>query len=185
MSINRTYVIAWIIAALLASSAFAYKFYINLPTQEYKTIPIVGSPGSTHAHASLLIMDRDNAISFCEQKYMLASQAVHFEEDDCIVVHKHATGVTLTEFFKSIEVTLDDECLAISDGRKLCSDSKNTLRVILNGGEVPLSMLPYYELQNNDHILVNYGPEQGALLRFKYNQVPNIPLDINEAESGK
>ena len=33
---------------------------------------------------------------------------------------------------------------------------------------------------NNDHILINYGPETGTMLRFKYNQVPSIPVTVNE-----
>ncbi len=174
------YTWAWVIALCFCAFALAYKFYLNAPREALRTIPMVGAVGSTHAHASLLVMDRNNAVSFCSKKYMLASQVAHFEDDDCTVVHKHATGVTLDTFLKTIEVSLTDSCLTITGQPPLCSDAKNTLRVVLNGEEVKASTIPYYELRNNDHILINYGPETGALLRFKYNQVPNIPLDVNE-----
>jgi hypothetical protein len=171
-----SYGMAWTIAALLAASALVYKFYI--PHGDPRPIPILGAPGSTHAHVSLLVADRDKPISFCEQKYMLASQLVHFEDANCTVVHKHATGVTLDTFFKTIEVSLTEKCLVIPNMKPLCNDGKNTLRIVLNGVEMPIGKLQYYELQDRDHILLNYGPESGALLRFKYNQVPSIPEGI-------
>ena len=51
---------------------------------------------------------------------------------------------------------------------------------MLNGSEFLVADLPYYEFKNNDHILINYGPEKGAALKFKYNNIPQIPLDVNE-----
>lgn len=54
---------------------------------------------------------------------------------------------------------------------------------MVNGAEMSVDMLPYYVFRNNDHILINYGPESGDLLRFKYNQVPQIPLSVNEPEA--
>ncbi len=177
-SSRAIYGFAFAVALLFAGSAAYYRFFLD--TAYLATpVPIVGEVGSTHTHASLLVMDRDKPVSFCMQKYMLASQVVHFEDANCLVVHKHATGVTLDTFFKTINVVLTQKCLTIPDMQPLCEDGENTLRVVVNGAEVLISELPYYELQNNDHILLNYGPEEGALLRYKYNQVPNIPEGIS------
>ena len=111
---------------------------------------------------------------------MLRSPVAHFEDNDCFVIHKHSAGVTLPVFFKTIGVTLSPSCIVLPDDGKHCTNEMDTLRVMLNGTEISVNELTYYELRNNDHILINYGPEKDALLRFKYNQVPPVPLKVNE-----
>ena len=111
---------------------------------------------------------------------MLRSPAVHLEENNCVIVHKHATGVTLPTFLKTLGAELTSTCITLSGEPKRCTNSTKTLRVVINGEEVAMEELSYYELHNNDHILLNYGTESGTALRFKYNQVPSIPEDINK-----
>ncbi len=121
-----------------------------------------------------------DAVNFCQPKYMLKSRVVHFEDNECYVVHKHATGVTLPTFFKTLDVRMTPSCIETPDEGKFCNDGDNTLRAVVNGVEIPVTELSYYELRNNDHILINFGPEEGTDLLFKYNQIPNIPQDVNK-----
>lgn len=175
------YIIATLVALFIAGSAAVYKFVIEEPPRVPHVLPILGQAGSTHAHVSLLIFVGDKPLNFCEPRFMLRSPFVHFEDNNCQVVHKHATGVTLPVFFKTIGVELTSACIALPfNNERYCNSGKKHLRVLINAKEVAIDELPYYELQNNDHILVNFGPEEGAFLRFKYNGVPNIPQDINE-----
>lgn len=169
------------LAIIIAGGAAVYKFGFETGPGVARIIPEVGKAGSTHAHASMLMFIGGNAVDFCEQRFMLKSQFVHFEDNNCRVIHKHATGVTLPIFFKTIGVELGETCLTLPfSTAQYCNDKNNHLRVVVNGAEVAISDLVYYELRNNDHILVNYGTEEGSMLRFKYNQVPAIPADINE-----
>lgn len=175
------YPVAIALALLFAGSAGVYKFFIEKPPELPRIIPELGKAGSTHAHISMLMFIGGTAVNFCEQRFMLKSQFVHFEDNNCRVIHKHATGVTLPIFFKTIGVELSETCLTLPFGtEKHCSNDTKHLSVIVNGKEVPIPDLTYYELRNNDHILINYGAEEGGMLRFKYNQVPAIPPDINE-----
>lgn len=178
------YAVAIVLALLIAGSALAYKFSFGQSPRLPHTAIEIGKAGSAHAHISMLIFVGGTVVNFCEQRFMLRSQFVHFEDNNCTVIHKHATGVTLPVFFKTIGVELSETCmkLPLPDGQH-CNDSVNHLRVVVNGAEVSIPDLSYYELRNNDHVLVNYGPEEGGMLRFKYNQVPPVPLDINEASS--
>lgn len=178
---RKPYIIAICVALLIAGAAAVYKFAIEdnavLPTE----LPQVGKVGSDHAHASLLIMVGDRILNFCTPDYMLKSQYVHFEDNNCSVVHRHARGVTIPTFLKTIGVGLTEECLTVpGDQKTYCNNGTEKLRAIVNGSEVAISMLPYYVFRNNDHILIDYGSETAAMLRFKYNQVPQIPLDVNE-----
>ena len=111
---------------------------------------------------------------------MLKSQYVHFENNDCHTVHRHATGVTIPTFFKTIGVELTPSCLSLPNGMHYCAAGADHISVMINGAEFPVTDLSYYEFKNNDHILINFGPETGAALKFKYNSVPQIPLSVNE-----
>jgi len=176
------YTIAIGLAILFIVGAYMYKTYANIPTLPTRKIPVVMAPDTAHTHSSLLVMIGDKVVNFCSRRYMLRSPSVHFENDDCFVVHKHSLGVTLPMFFKTIGVALSPSCITTPDEGKHCTNSTDALRVVLNGKEISVDDLTYYELQNNDHILVNYGPEKDALLLLKYNQVPSIPLNVNEPE---
>ena len=168
------------IALVVAGSAFVYKNFIETPLAPLREAPTLGAPGSTHEHVSFLILIGSRGVDFCDPKYMLKNPLVHFENDNCTVIHKHATGVTLPTFLRTIGVELSSRCLMISGEEKHCNGSDNVLRVVYNGEEVPIEELSYHELRNNDHILINFSPEEGAALKFKYNQVPAIPPDINK-----
>ena len=177
---RKLYIASGLIALVLAGSALVYKFAIVLPHTIAHTIPTVGKVGGAHAHASLLVMNKDKVVSFCDPQFMLRSQYVHFENNNCTVVHRHATGVTIPTFFKTLGVELSSMCLSIPSDGKYCDNGKDHLSAMINGAVVAISDLPYYEFKNNDHILINYGPESGTMLKFKFNQVPAIPMNINE-----
>jgi hypothetical protein len=180
-SVKRSaYFVAWTLALLLVGIASVYKFYVLHPPETPREIPKLGALGGTHAHASFLLMVGKEAVDFCDPKYMLKSKVAHFENNKFFVVHKHATGVTLPTFLNTIGVILSARCVEIPSVGTFCNEGERALRAVVNGAEVEISELPFYELRNNDHILLNYGPEKGADLRFKYNQVPMIPLDVNE-----
>jgi hypothetical protein len=180
------YAVAIVFALLIAGSALVYKFSFGQSSHLPKTVIELGKAGSAHAHISMLMFVGGTAVNFCEQRFMLRSQFVHFEDNNCRVIHKHATGVTLPIFFKTIGVELTETCMKLPfNDEQHCADDVNHLRVVVNGVEVSIPDLSYYELRNNDHVLVNYGVEEGGMLRLKYNQVPPIPFDIYEASPAK
>ncbi len=177
---KRIYLISFAIAIFIASAAAVYKYGYASRAVLPEELPPIGKVGSDHAHASILVMVDDRIIDFCSPEYMLRSQYVHFEDNDCTTVHRHATGVTIPTFFKTIGVGLTGECLTIPGDKTYCDNGRSRLAAVINGEEMALQRLPHYVFRNNDHILLNFGPESGDMLRFKYNQVPQIPLDVNE-----
>ena len=177
---RKPYIIAIAIALLFAGSAGVYKYAFEHKTKLPNTLPVIDKVGSDHAHASLLIMIDDRVLNFCSPDYMLKSQYVHFEDNNCSVVHRHARGVTILTFLKTIGIGLTNDCLTTpADQKTYCDNGKQHLRVVVNGKEMSIELLPYYVFRNNDHILIDYGSESSDMLRYKYNQVPQIPLDVN------
>jgi hypothetical protein len=174
----RTYVFAASVAALIVGGALVYKVFFEASQPLTRPIPVVGKAGSTHAHASLLIMNGEKIISFCDPKYMLKSDIVHFEDDDCFVVHKHATGVTIDVFLRTLGVEVSSECI-VTPNERLCTEGSKKVSVVYNGIIVPAEELIYQEIRNNDHVLINYGDESDLDLRFRYNMIPEIPPEVN------
>ncbi len=185
--------LSWKISAILAfiaiGAAFAYRFYYE-PTavMEYADgarVPLLPSPptpgkeGSAHNHASLLLMLDGKRVNFCNAQFMLKSPLTHFEDMDCTTVHTHATGISFTYFLSSIGVSVTSSCITLPRGDKHCTNSDKEVRVVLNGLEIVPEDLARYEIRNNDHILINYGVEREGKLIFLYNQVPDIPLEVN------
>lgn len=175
-----SYIVAIVIAIFIASGAAIYKYVIDTGPIIPSEIPAVGKVGSDHAHASMLVMVDDRILNFCSSEFMLKSQYVHFENGNCAVVHRHAKGVTIPTFLKTIGISLTKECLTVPNEKPYCESSTEHLHAVVNGKEMAIELLPYYVFRNNDHILISYGKESGDMLLFKYNQVPQIPLDVNE-----
>lgn len=112
----------------------------------------LGQPGSVHWHADFSVTIDGRRVDFSRSSYMLRSKYVHFEGGDGRRVHKHATGVTLTDLFYSIDWRLTDECLVTPDGTSYCSGGGGTLNIVVNGDEIdtPAS----YEIQDGDTVRV-------------------------------
>jgi hypothetical protein len=181
------YKVAFSLACLFVLSAVVYRIFFiageDVPAPR-RVVPELGEAGSDHRHASVAVVIGDRLVSFCEPKFMVKSNLVHFEDDNCNVVHKHARGVTLATFFKTLGVEVVGKCITIPDEEKRCDDGVYQLRVSWNGAEVPVSDLPFLELNDNDRILINFGLEEGPELRLKWNQVPSVPEFIRKTSVG-
>lgn len=185
---RNPYKAAFALAVLFVLTALTYRlFFMEGPVGplSHRIQPVLGEAGSDHRHATLGVMIGDRAVSFCEPQYMIKSDLVHFEDDNCYVIHKHARGVTLATFFKTLGVGLTDKCITIPGEEKRCDDGVNHLRVVWNGTEVSIADLSFFELGDDDRILINFGPEEGTTLRFKSNLVPSVPEFVRETSVGR
>jgi len=125
------------------------------------TAPSVGTGpiGSTHTHMDFKVYIEGKTIDFSQGKYQKPhiNQHVHLEGGDGDLIHKHATGVTMGFFFKSLGMTFDKNCLATDTGDKYCNDGGKTLKFYANG--ITNDQLGNYDLKDGDKILVSYGNE--------------------------
>lgn len=112
-----------------------------------------GELGSAHWHADFKVVLNGTRVNFGKDKYMVQSRYVHFEGGDGTTIHKHATGVTLAYFFKTIGWKLTDDCLVTDTGESYCTGEGRTLRIIVNGTEIGD---PQYKFKDDDTIEVIY-----------------------------
>lgn len=175
--------ISIVLALLLVSLLFlGFKLFGNKAENDVPAVkkekPVLGEDGSTHEHGTLLLSVDGKKVNFLNEKYMLQDTKVHFEDDNGVVVHKHAHGVTLPYFFETLGFSLTDDCVTLDTGRQYCSSevTKNTLSIIING--VHITDVENYEIKQGDKILINYGDDTDIMLKFKFNSVPNLPAEF-------
>lgn len=141
---------------------------------------------TVHLHADFAVYLNGERFNFAQEKYMTesktdASRRVHLHDLDGNVIHVHAAGVTLGEFFESIGMKLETTwatetmCLTLDDGTPYCAPiwgchpqngtgeticvdpgpDSPVLHIVVNGQTVEAN--EDYVLKDLDRVLVSYA----------------------------
>jgi len=108
--------------------------------------------GPEHEHALFYVIVDGEKMSFLEQRYQLAREDVHLENNRSDIVHKHRRGVKWSTFLNSINVTYNQT------NETLCLDAKNISRcdngtVLLNNKSAD----PSKEIEQGDNFVIALG----------------------------
>ncbi|QUC64078.1 hypothetical protein NsoK4_06405 [Nitrosopumilus sp. K4] len=153
----------------------------------------VGEYGSDHAHAAILLVIDGEQLNFGLPQFQLTSKYIHFENNNPVTIHKHATNVPLEMLFASIGITISDDCVTIEDYgtrgtiRDICTRQGEELVVFVNRKKYD-SDISGYEIKHNDRILIAIGhnesiPKYLAYLdAFKIPDVPKKKPDFSEKD---
>lgn len=113
-----------------------------------------------HVHSDFLFYIHDTRIDLSDDIYQSSVKGVqhenfHLHDNDQNVLHRHANGLTLTEFLASIDFILTTDCLTTDRAETYCIDETNEIALYVNGeqNEDYLSYIP----QEEDQILLYYG----------------------------
>jgi len=138
----------------------------------------LGELDSAHEHMTMLVFIDGARIDLEQNRYMLKDEYAHFEDDNGVVIHKHATGVTLPYFLSTLNIELTQNCITLDTGRQYCNSplDDKILRVIINGKDV--DDINTYELHHKDKILINYGDDSETELQLKFNNISNVPAEL-------
>jgi hypothetical protein len=140
------------VAALIAVTAYALSVYSSHITPNN---PAYGVLGSAHVHAAFAVKINGTKLDFSDNKYQVKSRFMHVENGDGDTLHRHATGVPVAEFFKSIKMNATDSCFTNDNGTKYCSNGKQNLEFYVNGNKT--KSIADYVFNDDDRILVVYG----------------------------
>ena len=119
--------------------------------------PGAGKLGGEHEHASLLVGIFADKFDFSVPTYQIKSSWIHFEESDGTTIHRHASGVTLSYLFETMNIIIDDQCYLFPDGRQFCTNEDYSLKYYLNHKSV--DSINDYVIQDGDRILITFGNE--------------------------
>lgn len=113
-----------------------------------------------HVHANFSFYILNNRVDLTAEKYQSSPESIkhpsmHFHDGVDTVLHRHAEGITLGEFMKSLGITLTSSCVTLDTQEEYCTDAHNVLRLYVNGTVVqdPAS----YVTQEKDRLLLYYG----------------------------
>src|SRR3989344_2240790 len=175
---GRARQIALIVAMALVGLALLWRYANETqgPFQHKVSSELeIGRAGSEHSHLSLLMVVNSVPVDFSDTRYQLKSDFVHFEDDDGVYLHKHATGVTLPYFFETVGIKLTIDCLTIAN-REYCVDGESSLRTYLN--REMFNDWDRYEFQNGDKILIDYGTTTPFSIQLELNSIPDLSNDL-------
>jgi len=116
-----------------------------------------GAMGSDHTHTAIVANIFGDEFDFSAPAYQIKSPWTHFEGRDGSTIHKHATGVTLGYLFESLSLGLDDQCFVFQDGRSFCTNEDYSLKLFINGEQVP--DIRDHEGVEDDRVLILYGAQ--------------------------
>lgn len=140
------------VAALIAVTAYALSVYSSHITPNN---PAYGVLGSAHVHAAFAVKLNGTKLDFSDNKYQVKSRFMHVENGDGDTLHRHATGVPIAEFFRSIKMNVTDSCFTNDNGTKYCSNGKENLEFYVNGNKT--KSIADYVFNDDDRILIVYG----------------------------
>lgn len=165
--------ILWMIIGLLLIGGGIYVLFFSEP-------PVT----ETHLHADFALYINDQRWNFAQEKYMTdqngqtLSTFVHLHDLDGNIIHVHAPGITLGDFFESLGMKLSPTCFVTDENtvtsRYCTTDSETTLHVFVNGTEIQDGS--HYVMKDLDRILVavfTYGTESPAAIQAQLASVTN------------
>lgn len=118
---------------------------------------------AVHKHADIAVFIRDQKLDLSQGKYQSTEvdhkhEYLHLHDGNGEVLHAHAKGYTLADFFGSVGITLTDECLKLDTGEEYCANDIETLTGMVNGARV--DDIAGYEFNDEDRILISFGNER-------------------------
>jgi hypothetical protein len=121
-----------------------------------------------HVHGDFRLYIGDERIRFNDPKYQSATgnahhASLHFHDGNDEVIHRHADGVTLVEFFDSIGMKLTNDCLTLDTGTNYCTNATDTLMLIVNNERT--MDIENYIFAEEDRILIYYGDPTNPKIR--------------------
>lgn len=143
----------------------------------------IGKYGSDHAHAAILLVIDGEQLNFGLPQFQLASKYIHFEDNNPVTIHKHATNVPLKMLFASIGMVISDDCITIEDygtkdtTRDICTRQNEELIVFINGEKYD-SDISEYEIMHDDRILIAIGHNESIPKYLAYLdafKIPDVP----------
>ena len=133
----------------------------------------VGRLGSTHVHADFKVYINGEEVKIYQDENLEKNKFTHMHpgQDEEDVIHVHAIGITLKQFFNTLNIKLSRNCIILEDGKEFCNSKSNTLKFYINS---KLSEeAPDYEIIDLDKIFISYGDESQAEITKQLSKIGN------------
>ena len=133
--------------------------------------------GDAHEHSDFKVYLNNEAFDFSQDTYMSKkpgsdeqlSPFVHLHDNIGYIIHKHIQGVTLGEFFNTLNMKFSSTCFILDNDTEYCNDKDNTIKMYVNGKIN--NKFEKYEFKDLDRILITYGNENESIIKKQIESV--------------
>lgn len=127
-----------------------------------------------HTHVDFAVYLDGEKYDFVQEKFMSMegnekNPYTHLHDMDGNVIHFHAEGVSLNDFFQSIGMRLTQNCFRTETGQNYCNTTEKTLKMFVNGNQN--NAFGTYIPNDLDRILISYGDETPNELQEQLDSV--------------
>lgn len=127
-----------------------------------------------HAHFGLKVYLNGKAVDFSQKKYQSEegnelNEWIHMHDGNGDIVHVHKEGTKLSDFFNSLKISFNNECVTMDTGEKYCTGNGKELKMYVNGKQN--TEFENYAPQDLDRLLITYGSETGDALQKQIDSV--------------
>ena len=150
-------------------------FYIN-QTAEPAKISVSQTPAPTlkvektvDYKAKFAIYINGTKRIFTNSMYHNLSKDVYIEASDPSMVHVKKDGKTWMDFFMTLPMKLDKDCIITGTKETFCMTKNSTLKFYLN--DVKNDKLLFEKIKDNDLALISYGTENETQLKSQLNSL--------------
>src|ERR1041385_112174 len=103
-----------VLLAIMAYAVNIYSEHLVKPSRAF------GPLGSEHVHAAFAVTINGKKLDFCKPTYQVRSPYIRVEHNDGNTMHRHATGVAVEEFFRSLRMNVSKSCFTLENITSYC-----------------------------------------------------------------
>jgi hypothetical protein len=110
--------------------------------------------------------------TFDDPKYLNLNESVYIDLNNTNIIHVKTSGITWRDFFDTLPMEVDYDCLTTGTGQKFCNGEGGNLHYIIDGSEA--NDFFEREIKDTDHALIIFGNESEAEIKqiFRDNIQP-------------
>ncbi len=168
----------------------AFKALIQAAISQSAPPPEDTTKKAVHEHSDIKIVVNGKPLDLTAARFQSTHEreldpAIHLHDGNGEVLHKHAEGVTVGQWLKSVGMELAATCLTISEKEKACASGATTLKFNVNGKAN--DKLDGYGIKDLDRIFISVGQETGAAFEEQIKSISDKACIYSEKcpERGK
>jgi len=128
------------------------------------------TPEKVDLSAGFAIFTNGTFRIFTAPMYHNLSEDVFIESSNPNIIIVKKKGITWSDFFATLPMSLKKDCLVTGTGQTFCTNGNEKLRFFINGREDPNALDK--EIGNGDKLLVTYGSQTEDQIKNQLQQVP-------------
>jgi hypothetical protein len=171
---NQLILIGIIAAVVIAAGVGLYGYAQNPPSTAK-----FGPVGSAHEHAAMkLFVNNVEPVDFSQSQFQVKHRLIHFEDNNAVIIHRHATNIHLGFFFETLGMKFNSQCITLPNGTSYCNEGDKTLKFYVNG--VRNDMYDKYVPEDGDLILISYGSETEDQIKQQLNTLGLVSVPTGQ-----